>query len=301
MSIPRHPRLRRLLLITLFTIVGFGLVFGAALYFLQERMIYFPRHYEPVLLKSLAGQVRSIQYQTACGRQTAFYLPPKKTGSQPPARLWVFFSGNASLALDWLDLLDRFPDPQAGILLFDYPGYGECQGRPSPRAIDESAEAALVELARDLQVSPEALCRHLNLLGYSLGCSPALTLATRHATQRIILIAPFTRAIEIARGMFGWPLCQLLRHRFDNRASLAALARSPHRPEIVIFHGDRDRVVPIAMGRELAQTIPDWIEFHPIGGADHVSILDVAEARIQAAMAPMVPGARSEKTRQAKQ
>jgi len=41
---------------------------------------------------------------------------------------------------------------------------------------------------------------------------------------------------------------------------------------IAIFHGTDDEDIPIRMGRELAQEFPS-VEFFPIGGGDHVSVL----------------------------
>jgi hypothetical protein len=45
-----------------------------------------------------------------------------------PARLWVAFCGNGSLALDWTTILAGYPNANDAFLLVDYPGYGKCTG-----------------------------------------------------------------------------------------------------------------------------------------------------------------------------
>ena len=194
------------------------------------------------------------------------------------------FHGNASLALDCLYLLDPVPDRTAGYLMIDYPGYGECAGNPTPEVILDSSEKAMAALAEKLKADPKALFGHLNVFGYSLGASAALQLAARHPVERVVLIAPFTSLPDMARRVVGWPMCLLLRHRFDNRTRLAELARQPTRPGVTIFHGDRDGVVPVQMGRELAAMVPGWIQYHEILGADHIDVLNDAGAMIQKAM-----------------
>jgi pimeloyl-ACP methyl ester carboxylesterase len=82
----------------------------------------------------------------------------------------------------------------------------------------------------------------------------------------------------------GWPLCWLLLHNYDNRARLGELAARPRPPRVVIFHGDDDQSIPVAMGRELAAMFPGMIAFHEVPGAGHNTILSAARRQIFAAM-----------------
>src|SRR5690606_23658858 len=92
-----------------------------------------------------------------------------------PATLWILFSGNASLALHWTDVVRKAPDTNAGYLLIEYPGYGESEGKPNPSTIAEATEAAIVALAEHFNVDQSILeGRKIRLLGYSLGAAIAL-------------------------------------------------------------------------------------------------------------------------------
>ena len=75
--------------------------------------------------------------------------------------------------------------------------------------------------------------------------------------------------------MVVWPITALLRERFDNLQALTTLAQRPGPPAVTIVHGDADEVVPVAMGRALAQSFPTMITYHELPGATH-SILEHA-------------------------
>lgn len=265
----------------LLTLCG-GLLVGAGLlFFLQHRMIYYPRSYAAGAVR-LPGLIERA-YETAAGRQTAFFLPPRD-GRKMPAPLWLVFGGNASLALDWQDFLASYPDPAAGFLLIDYPGYGHCQGQAGPETILASAEAALFELSRYLRVTPAELDEHLAILGHSLGAAAGLMVAARHPVERVVLVSPFTSLSDMAIRAVGRPFHLLLRHHYDNRARLAEIVRRPQPPAVVLFHGSGDEVIPVTMGRELAALFPAMVQYREVRGGDHNGIVHLAERDIHTAM-----------------
>ena len=77
----------------------------------------------------------------------------------------------------------------------------------------------------------------------------------------------------MARLVVGWPLCHLLRHRYDNQLCLREIIAGPQPlPRIDIFHGLNDTLIPPAMSRTLAGESPT-IKRHEIAGADHNDVL----------------------------
>jgi len=254
------------------------------LYIFQRRMIYFPRRYEPSYKIELPVGAVEIPYRTSAGEQVCFYIPPSVHPDKPPVRLWVLFGGNAALALDWLDFVDRYPDRHHGFLLIDYPGYGLCKGRATMKTIGESSEAAFSALGMHLGVKMDMLENDLGVMGHSLGAATALQFALRHPVRHVILASPFTSMMDMARRSVGRPLCYVLIDRFDNRARLNELILRPAPPAIHIFHGDADEVVPFKMGKELAENHKGKIVFHPYAGTDHNMILDTAESEMHRIM-----------------
>jgi len=256
--------------------------FICLLFFFQHKLIWLPRHYgsddEP------PKTAVALDYTTAEGKQCSFYIPPAANPSATPERLWVLFCGNGSLALDWANFVALAPDRHDGFLLFEYPGYGRCEGSATSANIKESSEQALAQLASYLQMHPADLEPKLNVIGHSIGCASALEFATRHTVQRVILAAPFTSLRDMARRTIGWPLCWMLLHNFDNRARLAELAARPVPPRVTIFHGSDDTLIPLQMGKSLAAMFPKMITFHEVPQAGHNTIIEMAEPQIFAAM-----------------
>jgi len=247
---------------------------------MQRRMIYFPRPYPEPLTLPAGAQL--VEYRTAQGGQTAYYLPPTPPSTGSP-NLWLLCGGNGALALDWLELLSDFPDPTAAFLLLDYPGYGRCQGSPSPAAIGESIAQALLALAAHLHIPPTTLNDNLHALGHSLGAAAVLLAVAHRPVKRLVLISPFTSLKEMAALLVGKPLSLTLLHDYDNRARLRqVLAREVPVP-ITIIHGSHDKIVPVAMGRELAALSPR-INYQEIERGDHNYILLTNRAEIRRAM-----------------
>ena len=266
-----RKRLLRLLAIATLTPVIFLL--GC-----QSSLIYHPRDYEnehTEMLQTAKGQ--PISYQSSQGRQIAFYIPPKE-GSANTAPVWLCFSGNAALALEWLPSLESW-DHRFAYLLIDYPGYGQNEGRPNPNRIRESSKAAFAALSSHLGTTPEALQPRTFVLGHSLGAAAALMAAEDLHLHRGLLISPFTSMTEMGRIVLGWPLCHLNMHRFDNRRTLAVVT-ARERARVTIFHGADDQVIPVRMGRQLATAHPAGVTFHEIPRAGHNDILGTIEARL---------------------
>lgn len=258
------------------------LIPAALLFFKQHSLIYYPRRYPLGYERALPAGAQQLRYTTVAGEQVAFYLPPP-SGVTQPARVWVTFSGNASVALDWLYLAERNPNDADGFLLIDYPGYGASSGVASIATTRGSADKAVSVLAERLSIPENELASRLCVLGLSLGAGAALEFAAGHPIQRAVVIAPFTTLREVAATLFG-PASYLLLESYDNRTRLRELAQRRPTPRVAIFHGTEDTLIPIRMGEELAQSVPAVTEFFPIKGANHDTIAGDAMTEIIAWM-----------------
>lgn len=249
------------------------------MFLLQRKMVYYPRRYDFDHRAALPKGAREIAFETSAGKQVCFYLPPKAGNDEKPTHLWILFGGNASLTLDWLDFANRYPERSHAFLLIDYPGYGLCKGSPSLASITESSEKAFEEWKKSAGSGNAEI--KIGVLGHSLGAATALIFASRHKeVATIILAAPFTSLMDMAKLRVGAPLSHLLLDRYDNRARLNEIAAWQKPPAIHIFHGKLDTVVPFTMGYELAQRHKDITTFYEYKDAYHGSILTEGEKRI---------------------
>ena len=258
-----------------------GWLFGAVIFLVlaglvvlfQDRFIYFPLRYSSAQLeKARVAGIEEVKFRTSQGSQAAFFWP-NEDSEKNPKNVWLLFGGNGDLALSWTSLIRTFPDPRSVYLLIDYPGYGLCEGRPNPESILENSEGALRALMQKKTWKRDAAS--LCVLGHSLGGAAALQFAVKNPVRKILLISAFTTMDDMVRSQIRVPLGFLLRHRFDNIASLKTILSQKKIPEIFIFHGQADEIVPSKMGRALAQLDPAQIKYCEIPGARHNDIFQM--------------------------
>lgn len=233
---------------------------------IERSFLYFPRKYGEATVERFAerGGVR-LDYPTEQGAQTAWWVPQREGAS--PERVWIFCGGNGSLALDFEPLVRALPFAQDAYLLVDYPGYGECEGSPSPDAIRANVKGALAAAAKRTGVELTTEPSKLRAFGHSLGAAAALMAVEECGIPGVVCYAPFTSTPDMARTRFLVSKDIPIQHVFDNRVALKALAKN--QGHAWILHGDRDEVIPVQMSRTLAEEFKEVVDLTVIAGGDH--------------------------------
>jgi uncharacterized protein len=250
-----------------FLLIGFV----ALILFFQDRFIYFPTRYSPAQLQAAKiADVQEVKFRTSQGNQTAFFWRSQKA-DEAPQNLWLVFGGNGDVALAWMELIRPFAVAQTGYLLIDYPGYGVCEGRPNPQTILENSEQALQTLLEEKAWHRDA--EAIGVIGHSLGGAAALQFAARNKVRKIVLVSTFTTMDEMVQRQIRFPLGHLLQHRFDNLGCLKSILLQNPVPQIFIFHGAIDEIIPSKMGQALAELDPGRIHYCEIPGANHNEII----------------------------
>lgn len=260
----RHILMRAIQIILMIALVPFVSLVGC-----QSKLIYSPRPYAAgaTALWQQETHGRPIDFRTSQGKQRAFLQGNLKS----PRNLWVFCGGNGTLALDWSKWLETYAPPDDAWVLVDFPGYGDCEGAPSPRRIRESLDQVVPLACREMGWPEHPDSRRLRFFGHSLGAGACLIAASDFKIQRGVLLAPFTSTMDMTRQVIGVPLGLLVWHRFDNSARLAELAsRGPGK--VVILHGKNDEVIPVTMSRTLAAQQKGIIKLKEIPGGRHNDI-----------------------------
>ena len=185
----------------------------------------------------------------------AFFLP-----APGASRALLFLHGNAGNASHRLPNAGELVKLGVHVLVPDYRGYGLSEGSPSEAGVRLDARAALEHLtgARGL---PE---ERIVVFGRSLGAAIAVDLVRDRPVAGLVLESAFTSAADVARGAFGPVGALLARDRFDSARKIAHV-RSP----LLFFHGDRDGIVGIELGRRLFELAPEPKAFEVIRGAGH--------------------------------
>jgi pimeloyl-ACP methyl ester carboxylesterase len=248
------------------------------LYAFQEALIYHPLPSRIAVRGGLPPGVEPLRYSIdgpggKALAQESYLALPSSGADGGRLRVAVLFHGNASSALDWVDQAAYLREAGLCLLMVEYPGYGNCEGRPSPESIALASQEAFRALAERLGTPERELERRTVVIGHSLGSAAALLFARGRGLEQIVLLAPFTSSLELARRRVGWPLCLLLRHRYDNRALLQRMVRHGRAPRLLIIHGGQDDIVPPEMSSRLAQIAPGGV-YVRLPEADHVTVLD---------------------------
>ena len=258
-------RVKHVLLVVLIVLAASLLLIAGC----QSKVIYMPHAYPPGTSENWqrTGLGNLVDFKTSQGNQRAFLQGDLKS----PRNLWIVCCGNGSVVLDWSNWLAMHGPSGQAWLLVDLPGYGDCEGKPSPEHIRETFQAALPVAFRELgwPASPDP--QRLRFFGHSLGSAACLIAASEFKIQRGVLLAPFTSTMGMAQRITGMPLGFLITHRYDNEARLAELAARGV-GEVVILHGTDDEVIPITMSRSLVAQQPKIVKLVEIKGGHHNDI-----------------------------
>lgn len=250
--------MRMLLGLAAFLVLAYALVI-LGLYAGQRRILFPASSLQAKAAEAGLAGFRDVVIATSDGeRLIAWWKAP-----EPGRALVLYFHGNGGSLLNRRDRARALSEGGRGLLLVSYRGYSGSTGSPSEEGLRRDAEAAYAFLA---SYDPARIV----LYGESLGSAVAIRLATDHPVAGLVLDAPFTSVVDVARPLFRFaPVDLLMRDRFASAERIAAV-RAP----ILVLHGDRDAVVPIALGEALFAAAPEPKRFVRLPGVDHVSVLE---------------------------
>jgi uncharacterized protein len=197
-------------------------------------------------------------------RLAAWYLPPRDTRTPAGAVLW--FHGNAEWVSGFAWLVRALRPAHAGMLVVEYRGYGSSTGRATVAGISRDALTVWDWLAG----RPEVDAARIVVYGRSIGSGPALHVAATRPVAGVILESAFTSLRALARRHYPVFPSALAGSGFDN---LAAIARV--NAPVLLVAGERDRLVPAAMGRDLAAVAGGPAELWIIPRADHNTVWEL--------------------------
>ena len=228
---------------------------GLAAYLGQRRLMYFPdrAHTRPAQAGLIGVEERVLNTPDGA-RVIAWYGK-----ARPGEPTILYFHGNAGSLANRAPRVERFMAQGWGVYMMTYRGYGGGTGSPTETA--NVADARLAYGALLLEgVEPASII----LYGESLGSGIAVRIATERPVGGVVLDAPYTSIVDVAAQAYPFlPVRLLLADRYESTKYIAQV-RAP----LLILHGERDPVIPVAMGRELFRLAnePKRLAIFPDGG-----------------------------------
>jgi len=207
------------------------------LYLAQRSLLYVPSTLRTTPGASGLPQAQEIVLVTSDGEKViAWYVPPKD--AKP---LVIYLHGNAEI-LPWK--VDRHREIVAdgtGLLALSYRGYAGSTGSPTEDGLHRDADAAYALAVA--QVPPERIV----VWGHSLGTGVAVRLAAERRIGKLVLEAPYTSAVDIAARAYPFaPVRLMMKDQFRSDLRIADVTAP-----VLVLHGGRDDVIPIAFGERL--------------------------------------------------
>lgn len=183
----------------------------------------------------------------------------------PTAPIVLYFMGNAGSLAYFAPSLDWHAAEGRSVVALGYPGGGGLEGRPGEEALKRDA----LEVFDHLPDTAVPVIVH----GYSLGTGLALHVAARRDVDAVILSAPYARLCDLMTAQSALPACRmpwLDRWRSDLDASGVSAP-------VLILHGDRDTLIPIAQADKLSEAFGAAPDFARIEGAGHTDLVSHPE------------------------
>jgi uncharacterized protein len=184
---------------------------------------------------------RASRHSIASAAHTldAVFVEPTST----PARAAVLLChGIGETVEQWFGVQQLFAAQGIASLVFDYSGFGKSKGLPRWEQLEEDAISAFALLER---LTPEI---PISLLGFSLGTGVAAATIRRIGAHRLVLCQGFT-SFRNAAAAGGIPrhLGGLVPPIWHAQPELEQCELP-----VLIVHGEKDQLFPVAMAHEMA-------------------------------------------------
>jgi len=248
-----------------YALVGYAAVL-ALLYVTQRAMQYFPERFRTAPAAAGLPQAEEVVLDTTDGeRLIVWHVPPR--GNKPVA---LYFHGNGGSLRNRVDRFRALTEDGSGLVALSYRGYGGSTGTPSEEGLIADALAAYAFTSACYGAE------RIVLWGESLGSGVAVALAAQMPVGYLILQSPFTSAADVGAQTYWFvPVRLMMKDQFRSDLRIGKVAAP-----VLILHGDRDGIVPIALAERLYGLINAPKRFVRLAGVGHN---DVGAQAVEAA------------------
>lgn len=208
-------------------------------YFFQSHLIFFPVKTNSLTPRSVNLFFEDIQLITQDGLKLhGWYIPSETTGGT-----LLFCHGNAGNIGDRLESIKVFHDLGLNVVIFEYRGFGQSEGRISESGSYLDAHAAWEFLIHEKQTAP----RRIFIFGRSLGSAVAAQLAGTVSASGLIIESGFTSIPDLGQQIYPYlPVRFLSRIKYPVREYLSRCTMP-----VLIIHSRGDEIIPFSHGQAL--------------------------------------------------
>ncbi len=213
----------------------------AALWFWQERLLFHPQPLPADARLAHAPDVVERSVDVPGARLSVLELR-----RPDPDGVVFFLHGNAGNLQTWFTGGGLYRDANVDLVMMDYRGFGKSSGRITSEA-ELHADVEAVWQA----VAPRYAGKRVIVLGRSLGSGLAAHWAARHQPDLTVLVSPYFSMQALAAEHYPWVPQAVLRYPLRTDEALPRI-----RQPVLLLHGDRDGLIPLAHSERLAARNP---------------------------------------------
>jgi len=199
------------------------------LFFIQEKLIFFPEKLNADFKFSFNQKFQEINIQTKDHK----FLNGILFTADSSKGLIFYLHGNAGSVNSWSKVAKRYTDLNYDVFILDYRGYGKSEGSISNQE----------QFFDDIQLSYHEMKKKYKedsivVLGYSIGTGPATKIASTNHPKLLILLAPYFSMVDMMKHNYPIIPTFLLKYKFETYKYI-----NDCKMPIALFHGDQDEVI----------------------------------------------------------
>lgn len=203
----------------------------------------------------------------------------------PDSPTILYFHGNGEIAWHYDQVAGLYSQIGTNLFVTDYRGYGKSDGSPSFATMVADANKTFEFLQRKMQA--DGVEPKIFVMGRSLGCIPALEVASRSQDSLggLIVDSGLANPSKLAK-LFGFPL-ETARELSENVTEQVKAIKTP----ALVIHGFQDTIIPCEVGIELYHNLGSENKaLAIIPNGNHNNLLQVARDQYFSLISDFVSG-----------
>lgn len=212
-----------------------------------NQLFYFPTRDEPATPAMWGLKFEAIDFKSSDGTPLhGWFIPAKNKAAKAAKGTVVFSHGNAGSVGHHLGFCAWLAEASYNVIMYDYRGFGKSGGSVDRRGMIDDVKAAFAYARKRPDIDPDRLVSY----GHSLGGAQSVTAlaeAPVKGLRAIVIDGAFASYQAMARVVGGQLGASLITDELSPRDFVKKLAPVP----LLVVHGAKDEVVPVAQGRQL--------------------------------------------------
>ncbi|MBB3229836.1 alpha/beta hydrolase [Halomonas stenophila] len=234
----------------------------------QARLLYLPHVGREVMgtPTDIGLDWEAVRLRTSDGLTLAAWWVP----AEPARATLLFFHGNAGNISHRLASIRQFHRLGLSVLIVDYRGYGESEGRPSEAGTARDARAAWQWLVERRGLAAEEIVLFGRSLGAGVAAELAAALPADEGPAALILESTFRSVPKLGQRLYPFLPVRWL-SRFDYDVERYVTRRSA---PLLVIHSRDDEIIPFSEGEAVFEAASEPKELLVIRGGHNTVFLD---------------------------